>query len=240
VIDRTLVITGSHDLILDVLADMMASNAGDTAYIASTHVGSMAGLIALNQGSCHIAPTHLLDEETGVYNESWIKRIFGENEICLIKGVGRVQGLMVQKGNPLKIKDVKDLLRCRYINRQRGAGTRLFLDYKLKSGGIDPAAINGYEREASNHMAVAAAIQSGSADTGMGIASAAKALDLDFIPLGNEEYDFAARPDFLNLKEMELFIETLKSSGFHAKLEELGGYTWERTGEITIVRGNLK
>jgi putative molybdopterin biosynthesis protein len=147
---------------------------------------------------------------------------------------------MVQKGNPLKIKDVKDLLRCRYINRQRGAGTRLFLDYKLKSGGIDPAAISGYEREASNHMAVAAAIQSGSSDTGMGIASAAKALDLDFIPLGNEEYDFAARPDFLNLKEMELFIETLKSSGFHAKLGELGGYTWEKAGEIAIIRGTLK
>ena len=226
-IDRTLVAVGSHDLILDIIADMMAS-----ANLASSHVGSMAGLVSLSRGECHIAPIHLLDEETGAYNVSWIKNVFMEKEVCLIKGVGRIQGLIIPKSNPKGIKSIEDLCRCRYINRQRGAGTRLFLDYTLKKAGIDPGSIEGYNREAATHMAVAAAVQGGSADAGMGIASAAKALGLGFIPLGDEEYDFAVLPHFLELKEMEVFLETLKSPAFHEKLVDMGGYTWERAGEI--------
>ena len=221
-IDRTLVVVGSHDLILDIIADIMASGADETAYLASTHVGSMGGLMALMRGECHIAPTHLLDEATGAYNVSWIKSIFPGKEVCLIKGVGRIQGLILPKGNPLGIKSVADLGRCRYINRQKGAGTRLFLDYQLKKAGIAPGSIDGYNREAATHMAVAAAVQSGSADAGMGIASAAKAMELDFIPLGDEEYDFAAFPHFLELKEMDTFLNILKSPSFHEKLAELG------------------
>jgi putative molybdopterin biosynthesis protein len=239
-IDRTLVAIGSHDLILDVLADMMASGRHcETAYLSSSHVGSMAGLLALQRGECHIAPIHLLDEETGTYNVSWLKDTFSQgmqaDKVCLIKGVGRVQGLIVQKGNPLGINSIADLCRCRYINRQRGAGTRLFLDYRLKMAGIDPAAIDGYSREAATHTAVAAAVQGGTADAGMGIASAAKALDLGFIPLGDEEYDFATLPEFLELPEMKIFLDILKSPAFHQQLEKLGSplraYTWTRAGE---------
>jgi len=251
-IDRTIVATGSHDLILDVIADMMSVN-GD-AYLASTHVGSMAGLTALKRGECHIAPIHLLDEESGGgskaigYNVGWIRKLFQltddgdqrtknksqKSEVCLIKGVGRVQGLIVQKDNPLGIQSIADLCRCRFINRQRGAGTRLFLDYLIKHNGIDSGSIDGYAREAATHMAVAAAVQCGSADAGMGIASAAKALDLGFIPLGEEEYDFAVLSDFLELKEMKIFIDILKSPGFHQKLAELGtdAYTWDKAGEF--------
>jgi putative molybdopterin biosynthesis protein len=152
--------------------------------------------------------------------------------MALIKGVGRVQGLIVRKGNPLGLGGVADLAGCRYINRQRGAGTRLFLDFKLKQAGIDPGRITGYDREAATHMAVAAAIQNGGADSGMGIASAAAALDLGFIPLGEEEYDFALPPRFLELPQLIIFLETLKSAAFRRRLEELGGYTWERCGEI--------
>ena len=248
-IDRTLVSIGSHDLILDVIADMMSFN-GD-ASLSSAHLGSLAGLTALYRGECHIAPIHLLDEETGFYNTGWLKKTMNSNimlgeqftpnkkslsDVCLIKGVGRVQGLIVQKGNPLKINSLSDICRCRFINRQRGAGTRILLDYLLKKEGIDTAGIDGYTRESATHMAVAAAVQSGSADAGMGIASAAKALDLDFIPMGEEEYDFAIFSETLKMKEMKIFIDILKSKEFHRKLAELGSplkaYTWENTGEI--------
>jgi putative molybdopterin biosynthesis protein len=229
-IDSTLVVTGSHDLILDVIDDMMAC--GNAAYLSSSHVGSMAGLLSLNRGECHIAPIHLLDEETGTYNVTWAKKMAPGKNLCLIKGVGRIQGLIIPKDNPLDILSISDLCRCRYVNRQRGAGTRVFLDYKLKNASINTNSIKGYDREAATHMAVAASVQSGSADVGMGIASAAKALDLGFIPLGEEEYDFAILMEFLELKEMKIFLDILKSPDFHRKLEELGGYTWNHVGEI--------
>jgi len=231
-IDRTVVVVGSHDPVLDIIADMMANRPGETAFMASTHVGSMAGLLALKRGECHIAPVHLLDEETGVYNISWLKNTFPGEKVSLVKGLGRIQGLIIPKDNPLGISGIAGLCRCRYINRQKGAGTRLFLDYQLKKEGIDPGAINGYSREAATHMAVAASVQSGDADTGMGVASAANAMGLGFIPLGEEEYDFALLPEFLELNEIRIFLETLKSPAFHDKLKELGGYTWDKAGEI--------
>ena len=237
-IEHSLVCIGSHDLILDVIADMMINpdtGSRDHAYLSSTHVGSMAGLMALKRGECHIAPIHLLDEESGEYNISWLKKIMGNDTVSLVKGFGRIQGLILPKGNPKGITSVKDLENCTYINRQKGAGTRLFLDYNLKKAGIDSQNIAGYEREAATHMAVAAAVKSGSADTGMGIASAAAALDMDFIPLGNEEYDFALPIEFLELREMKIFIDILKSSALHKKLKELGGYSWDRAGEIVSI-----
>jgi putative molybdopterin biosynthesis protein len=234
-INRTLVCVGSHDLILDVIADMMAAQSfAGTAYLASSHVGSMAGLMALKRGECHIAPIHLLDEETGAYNVSWIKKNFPEGNVRLVKGVGRIQGLIIQKGNPLRITGIDGIKNCRYVNRQRGAGTRLFLDYLLKKAGIASGEIDGYGREAATHMAVAAAVKGGGADAGMGIASAAKALDLDFIPLGEEEYDFAVPPHFLELDGMKIFLEILRSNDFHDRLEQLaaGAYSRKRAGEI--------
>jgi putative molybdopterin biosynthesis protein len=232
-IERTAVCIGSHDLILDLIADMMAQ--GKDCFLASTHVGSMGGLMALKRGECHITPIHLLDEESGEYNVPYLSRLFSggaSRSVSLVKGVGRVQGLMVLKGNPLNIKTVADLKRRRYINRQRGAGTRLFLDYLIKGAGISPEEIEGCNREAVTHMAVAAAVQSGGADTGMGIASAAAALGLDFIPLGNEEYDFAIPSRFLELEPVRAFLEILRSDAFHKRLGELGGYTWDRCGTI--------
>jgi putative molybdopterin biosynthesis protein len=224
-----LVSIGSHDLILDVVADMMS---GQGCFLAGTHVGSMAGLMAPKRGECHIAPIHLLDEESGEYNIPYMKRFFPKTPLCLIKGVGRIQGLIVKKGNPLGLCSVEQLTGCRFINRQLGSGTRLFLDFKLKQAGVAPGSISGYDREAVTHMAVAAAVQNGDADAGMGIASAAAALNLDFIPLGSEEYDFAIPPRFLELPQLRLFVKTLKNAAFHRRLEELGGYTWERCGDI--------
>lgn len=229
-VENTVVIIGSHDLILDVAADMMP-NLHPGMFVSSTHVGSMGGLMALKRKEAHLAPIHLMDEETGEYNLSYIRRLFGSGKIALIKGVGRTQGILVKKGNPLGIKGIEDLPGCRYVNRQRGAGTRVLFDYKLKQLGIAPEQINGYEREAATHMAVAAAVGSDGADAGMGILSAAKAMDLDFIPVGPEEYDFAVPLEYLELPHIKAFIEILKMDEFHKRLDELGGYTYERAGE---------
>lgn len=229
-IERTVVAIGSHDLILDVLSDLMADT--QDAYLASTHVGSMGGLMALKRGEAHIAPTHLLDENSGEYNISYLRQLFPDEPLALIKGVGRIQGLIVKPGNPLGIQAIADLVHHRYVNRQRGAGTRILLDYQLKQADISPEQISGYDREAATHMAVAAAVASESADVGMGISSAAKALGLGFVPVGTEEYDFAIPVRFLELPQVQIFLETLKSKIFHQRLEEIGGYSYDGCGEV--------
>ena len=232
-VDKTLVLIGSHDLILDVLADKMP-NVYRNMFLSSTHVGSMGGLMSLQRKEAHIAPIHLLDEETGEYNVSYLRRMFKE-KMALIKVVGRIQGLIVPKGNPNGIKGLADLPNCSYINRQRGAGTRVLLDYKLKELGIAIDEIAGYEREAVTHMAVAAAISNGSAEAGMGILSAAKAMDLDFVEVCVEEYDFALPAKYLELPTVRAFIEILKSEDFKTQLDELGGYSYEHIGEVVMV-----
>lgn len=224
---HTLVSIGSHDLILDVIADKIS--------LSSSHVGSMGGLLALQRGETTIAPTHLLNMETGEYNVSYIRELFPGRKMALIKGVTRIQGIMVKKGNPLGIKGVADLTRCRYVNRQKGAGTRVLLDYKLAQLGIDPAAIDGYDKEATTHMAVAALVAREDIDAGMGIESAARAMGLDFIEVGPEEYDFALAQESLALPEVQDFIAVLKSEDFHQRLAKMGGYGWERSGEIVII-----
>jgi len=230
-LEHTVVSIGSHDLILDIIADLMPT-LYQGVHISSTHTGSMGGLMALKNSEAHIAPIHLLDEETGAYNIPIVKKLFADRPMALIKGVGRIQGLMIRNGNPLGITGIEDLARCRYVNRQRGAGTRVLLDYKLKAAGIDPSSITGYNREAATHMAVAAVIKDGAADTGMGILSAAKAMGLDFIPVGNEEYDFAIPMEFLELTHVRSLISLLKSPIFLRKLEELAGYTADCCGEV--------
>lgn len=229
-IKHTVVAIGSHDLILDVIADVMSSKYPGT-YLSSTHIGSMGGLMALKRGEAHIAPVHLLDEATGSYNIPYIIRLFQE-PMALIKGVKRIQGLLVQRGNPLKITDISDLKKCRYVNRQRGAGTRVLFDYKLKQAGIDSTEIKGYDREAATHMAAAALVAGGSADAAMGIFAAAKAMNLDFIELGQEEYDFAVPVRFLELPEINVFISILKSNKFHLRLDEIEGYDYTEAGRV--------
>lgn len=229
-IEHTVVAIGSHDLILDVISDLMP-NQYPGSFLSSTHVGSMAGLMALKRGEAHLAPTHLLDEESGIYNIPILKRLFQE-PMALIKGVDRIQGILVQKGNPKQIRGIEDLPGVRYVNRQRGAGTRVLLDYKLKLAKISPEQISGYEREASTHMAVAAAIAGDSADAGMGIESAARAMKLDFIPVGVEEYDFAVPVRFLELPHVKHFLAVLTSEEFKSRIEALGGYSTRQTGTI--------
>ncbi|MEG1528935.1 MAG: molybdopterin biosynthesis protein [Clostridia bacterium] len=228
-IRQALVIIGSHDLIIDVIADKMP--------VSSAHVGSMSGIFALARGECMIAPIHLLDEESGEYNISYVKQYFKGQKMALIKGVGRVQGFVVPKNNPKNIKDFVDLktYKLSFASRQRGAGTRLLFDFKLKENNLQPSDIIGYEKEFSTHLAVAVAVKNNIADTGLAVLSAAKAMELDFVPVGLEEYDFLLPYEYLNDKRVQKFIEVLNSKYFKDKLVELGGYTMESLGKIVVI-----
>lgn len=233
-IDNTLISIGSHDILMDIVSDIIARKY-DNITLSSTHVGSMGGLLALKRNETIIAPTHLLDENTGIYNIAILKEMFGEGKVSLIKGFNRIQGLMVKKGNPLNIKNIEDITKYRFVNRQRGAGTRVLLDYKLKLLGIDPKSIDGYDKELSTHMAVAASVKSPYTDCGMGVKSAADSMGLDFIEVGVEEYDFAIYTKNLNDIKVQKFIEIIKSNELHDKLEKLGGYGYENVGNIVNI-----
>lgn len=232
-IKNTIVSIGSHDLIMDILANMIHESYPDIN-LSSAHVGSLGGIMAIRRGEAHIAPIHLLDEATGTYNTEYIKKYLKNKDVSLIKGVKRLQGLIVKKSNPKNINEIKDLVRedIVFVNRQKGSGTRILLDYKLKELGIDSSEIRGYDREMTTHMTVASAVLSGTADVGLGILSSAQAVGLDFIPIGEEEYDYAIVSEFLEDKKIKRFIEILKSEEFATKLEELGGYKIENPGKI--------
>ncbi len=228
-IKDTLVSIGSHDLIMDIVADMIKLTSG--------HVGSMGGILSMKRGECHLSPIHLLDVNTGEYNVSYVKKYFPGNKMAIIKGVKRLQGFIVEKGNKNRIKDFTDLIRkgIVFVNRQRGAGTRILLDYFLSKNSIDPSEIKGYDREMTTHMAVATAVKTGSATTGLGIYSAAKALELEFVSVGYEDYDFLVTQELLKDERVKEFIETLKSEEFKERVMSLGGYELKETGQIILI-----
>lgn len=189
-LNNTLTIIGSHDPLIDEVADILKRQNPDSV-VSSSHVGSMGAIMAVKRGEAQMGAIHLLDEATGEYNTSFVAKYFKDGGVKLEKGVKRVQGIMVAKGNPKGIKEFKDMARddVSYVNRQKGAGTRILCDYLIKKNGMNAADIYGYEREEFTHTSVAAQIASGTADAGLGIYSAAKTYDLDFIPICNEEYD---------------------------------------------------
>ena len=223
---NTLVVMGSHDPLLDELADMMHRDTR-SVYMSSAHVGSMGGIMAIRRGEAHAAGCHLLDTETGEYNISFMKKYFPNGGIRLIRCVGRQQGLMLQKGNPLGIQNFADIAKdaVRYVNRQKGSGTRILTDYLCKKEQLDTAAIYGYDREELTHTSVAAQIATGSADAGMGIYSAAQLYDLDFLPVCIEEYDLIVPDRAWDTPMVQQMLATLKSEAFKEKLMALGGYT---------------
>ena len=233
---NTLVVIGSHDPLLDELADLIHRE-DRRLFLSSAHVGSMGGVMAVRRGEAHAAGIHLLDTETGEYNRSFIKRYFPHGGVYLVRCVGRQQGLMLQKGNPLGIASFADIARdgLRYVNRQKGSGTRILTDFLCEKEGVDPERVYGYEREELTHNAVAVQIAGGSADAGMGIYSAAKLYDLDFLPICVEEYDLLIPEKVWNSGLVKQLIRTLKSEEFKARIEAMGGYTLDRPGEIIDV-----
>jgi putative molybdopterin biosynthesis protein len=195
VLDRTVVIVGSHDVTLDHIADHIRRLAPQY-HLSASNVGSLAGLLAIGAGRCHMGGTHLLDPDTGEYNVSYVKKHLEGMPARLVTLALREQGLIVAKGNPKRIRSLEDLVRpdVRLVNRQGGSGTRVLLDYHLVESGIDRAEIRGYDDEEYTHMAVAVQVLAGAADVGLGILAAARALDLDFVPVASERYDLCASP----------------------------------------------
>jgi len=234
-IDRTMVIVGSHDNTLDLLADELRAQ-GSHLSLSSSHVGSMGGLMAVKRGVCHVAGSHLLDESDGSYNVSYIRKYLAGMDVNLVHLVMRDQGLMVPPGNPKGIQGLADLANegVRLINRQGGSGTRILLDYRLKQLGLAPDRIDGYFNEEFTHMAVAVAVLSGAADVGLGIYAAARALGLDFIPVVTEQYDLIIPALHFASPAIASFLKVVRSDGFKQRVQALGGYHTERTGEVLV------
>lgn len=231
-VEATLVAIGSHDLALDLLASHLR-RAGAGRRLSSANVGSLGGLMALQRRDAHIAGTHLLDEETGEYNVAYVRRLLPDEAIVLVHLAYREQGFLVPPGNPLGLAALGDLARpgVRFVNRQRGSGTRVLLDYHLRQAGIEPGAIAGYQREEFTHMAVAAAVQSGAASVGLGISAAARALGLTFVPLFSERYDLAIPRRHWESELLAPLRRTLGDPAYRAAVEGLGGYDVRLMGE---------
>jgi putative molybdopterin biosynthesis protein len=237
-ITRTIVFSGSHDMTIGVLEDCLRRRAPGCK-ISATHIGSMGGLLALKRGEAHVIGTHLLDPKTAVYNLPDITRVLGKRTDVLVVNLAvRHQGLIVKKGNPKNIKNLRDLKRdeVRFVNRQPGAGTRVLLDYHLEKLRIKPTRVCGYEREEFTHTAVASAVSSDLADCGLGIKSAAVALDLDFVPVEREEYDLVLRRDFADSEKGQLLLDVMRSPEFREKVAALGGYEVETTGTVKAIQ----
>ncbi len=231
-IENRIIMIGSHDLTLDLLATHLTRRHPRLS-LSSTHVGSMGGLIAVQKGRAHLAGIHLFDPETGAYNLPYVKNILGEGGVHLVHLVFRQQGLLVAPGNPKRIRGVKDLSRegVVFVNRQRGSGTRLLLDHLLQEHRIGPEAIRGYDREESTHMAVGVAVLSESADAGLGIHSAARALGLSFVPLTMEQYDLVIPDAFFHDEKVQALLGVIRSEIFRQAVQALGGYDVSKMGE---------
>jgi len=224
-IARGLVAIGSHDLALDLLAQFLAERY-EGLRLVSANVGSLGGLTALRRGEAHLAGTHLLDPATGEYNTAYVRRYLPGQPVVLVTLAGREQGWMVPRGNPKRLSGWADAARpdVTLVNRQRGAGTRVLLDYELGRLNIDPAAVRGYEREEYTHLAVAAAVASGAADAGLGIQAAARALRLDFVPLAHEPYELAIPQPVYDSERLRPLLDLLAGDAFRAAVAAMPGY----------------
>ncbi|HZK10697.1 MAG TPA: molybdopterin biosynthesis protein, partial [Clostridia bacterium] len=234
-IDKRLVVTGSHDMVLDLINDLFAQE-GKESVLISSHVGSLAGLQNLKDKECHLAPSHLLGGD-GRYNYEAMDLFFKTEKMAMIHLVGRRQGIIVPKGNPKNIKGIKDLAGKTMINRQRGAGTRVLFDYLRKKENILAEDLPGYEKEATTHLAVALAVSQGDVDFGIGIEAAARTMGCDFIYLTDEAYELILYKESLASPEIQELIELTRSEGFKKRVKELGGYSTKMSGSIKFYEG---
>jgi putative molybdopterin biosynthesis protein len=225
------VVTGSHDLVLDLAASSLRER-DPRVTLASSNVGSLGGLTALRDGLCHVAGSHLLDPETGEYTLPYIDRLLPDRDVAVVRLVHRDQGLIVAPGNPTGTTGIEDVAQrgLRYVNRQRGAGTRVLLDHELARHGISPETIHGYEREEHTHLAVAAAVAAGRADCGLGVLAAARAFGLDFVPVAKEPYDLVLLKDSIEDRLLAALWVLMESEEFRRAVTDLGGYDTAEMG----------
>lgn len=238
-IRNTVVCIGSHDNSLDLLANCLRHRYPEMS-LSSAHVGSMGGLMALKRGEAHIAGTHLLDEESGEYNAPYLKRFLPDCPVVLINLAYRQQGFVVKKGNPKGIRTFHDLVRddVVFVNRQAGSGTRLLLDKHLRDLAIDPDRIAGYDRDEYTHLAVASAVLTGLADTGLAVLSSARALDLDFIPVAEERYDLAIPEAYFGQPIVQRLLSVIRDdAAFRETVLAMGGYDLRDMGTIMFRSG---
>jgi molybdopterin molybdotransferase/putative molybdopterin biosynthesis protein len=230
-IEGTIVAIGSHDPILDLAASDLRTR-DPRVTLASSNVGSLGGLIALRDGLCHLAGSHLLQPETGQYTIPYVEQMLAGRDIAVVRLVHRAQGLIVAPGNPLGLGGIGDLARpeLRYVNRQRGAGTRVLLDYELQRAGIDAASLSGYSREEPTHLAVAAAISADRADCGLGVQAAARAFGLGFVPVTQEPYDLVLERATAESGRLAPLWTLMDSTEFRSAVEALGGYDTSEMG----------
>jgi putative molybdopterin biosynthesis protein len=232
-IKNNIIVSGSHDLVLDILRNELQEEFSDF-HLVSFNVGSMGGLLALKQKRTHLATAHLLDPESGEYNFPYIKKILPQRELIVVNLTYREQGIMVKRGNPKNIKGIDDLVKkdIKFINRQKGSGTRVLLDYLLKKKGINPLDIQGYSKEEYTHLMVASVVAEGSVDTGLGILSAAKAFSLDFVPVAKERYDIIIPKEYHSSLKIQKLLTVIRSEKFKKKVLSLGGYDLSQSGKV--------
>lgn len=230
-IDKTIFATGSHDITLDLIAQFLYSK---DRRLTTSNVGSIGGLIALSKHEAHLAGSHLLDPMTGEFNLSYIEHYMPDIPVVVVALVGRTQGLIVPHGNPKQINSLVDLARedVTFVNRQRGAGTRVLFDYQLEQSGLSKGQIHGYNNQEFTHLAVGAAVASGRADCGMGIAAVTESLPVDFIPLFDERYDLVIPGEFFESSLMEPLISLFDDSDFRKMVATLPGYDITPMGNV--------
>ena len=229
-VERTIVAIGSHDPVLDLAASLLRARDPNRTLVSGP-VGSLGGLVALRDGLCHLAGCHLLDPAAGEYTLPWIERVLPGTRVEVVRLVHREQGLLVAHGNPERVTGLDDLPRLRYVNRQRGAGTRVLLDHELGKHGIEWSSVDGYSREEPTHLAVAAAVAAGRADAGLGVMAAARAFGLDFVPLVREPFDLVMLPGEPAVAPL---LELLDDAEFKRQVEALGGYDTAETGRRIV------
>jgi putative molybdopterin biosynthesis protein len=230
---ETIAVLGSHDLALEVLARQLGQKKSFLIDLLVLPVGSLEGLIALRQGASQLAGCHLLDADSGEYNLPYVRHIFPDREISLITLAYREQGLMVSPGNPQQIHGLQDLVRedVTMVNRNRGSGTRLWLDHQLAQVSLSPQALHGYNREVRTHTAVAEAVRQGKADAGLGLMASACQHGLDFIPLFQERFDLAIPQEQVENQRLRPLLDYLQSAEFRHLVQGLEGYDTAHTGD---------
>jgi putative molybdopterin biosynthesis protein len=233
---KTIRIVGSHDLALNILVDLLKHKVKGIE-IQVAHAGSLGGLIALQEERAELAGIHLMDEETGEYNYPYVKRVLPGREVAIVHLAYRIQGLMFPRGNPKHIRGMADLKRpeVTFVNRQKGAGTRVLLDIQIRQLGIHPNEIKGYEREMDTHLAVGMAIARGEADVALGIEAAARSCNLDFLPLFRERYDLVMPRTNYRSKLLAPLLSTIISDEFREVVNKVGGYDTSQTGTVTFL-----
>ncbi|MGG0717329.1 helix-turn-helix transcriptional regulator [Robertmurraya massiliosenegalensis] len=226
-------IAGSHDFLIEHLIKYVTKQA-DFLSIQPTYIGSLEGLMMLYRGSSDVAAIHLLDPSSGEYNLPFIKLFFVHEPLTVLRLASREQGFIIAKGNPKEIKNFHDLTRkdITFVNRQKGSGTRFLLDSSLANEKIDPSSIRGYENEEWNHLSTASYISRGIADVGLGIRSAAEQLDLDFIPVTNEQFDLVLRWNKKNELALQHLLDVIQLTSFKESIRSLKGYNTQEFGKI--------